>query len=266
MAISTNSVFHFTKNKTSLKGILKNNFQPNYCFESIEIDNCPEVNTKDLKVKKGEDISISGGIPMVSFCDIPLSQVKEHINKYGFYSIGLTKDWAKRNGLNPVLYFEQSSKLAHSTLLNLTVQLFNRKGDKAVALKDKPLTEIFRYSKNNTGELIRKGKLVNEKYKYFDEREWRYCPTESELNGAPFMISVNFEDYSQVKNQFNKEISSLRLDFDPNDISYIIIKSEKEISEMINHLENTKGKNYSYQEIRRLTTRIITIDQIINDF
>jgi len=203
---------------------------------------------------------------MISFCDIPLSNIKDHTSKYGYYSIGLTKNWARKNGLNPVLYFERSSNLLHSTLLVLSTELFELKKSNATDPDKHPLTEIFRYSKNNVGTLIRKGIVKKENYKFSDEREWRYCPTKIELNGSPFIISNNYTDYTKVKDKHNKEISSLRLDFEPSDISYIIIKKESEIPELINHLEHNKGKQYAYQDIRRLTTRIITSDQIINDF
>ena len=99
MSLSSNSIIHFTNTKEKLQGILKSNFKIKYCKESIDF-------------KDGGPVSFY--VPMVSFCDIPLSEVKNHISKYGPYGIGLTKKWAEKNLLNPVLYLDKKSSLARS--------------------------------------------------------------------------------------------------------------------------------------------------------
>ncbi|MBA3071804.1 MAG: hypothetical protein FP829_06570, partial [Nitrospirae bacterium] len=89
--ISTNTVFHFTS-WSNLFGILKNNFLPKYSTETVHLFGAT---------------SVEIAIPMVSFCDIPLSQIKEHVQDYGSYGIGMTKSWAFKNGLNPVIYLKK---------------------------------------------------------------------------------------------------------------------------------------------------------------
>jgi hypothetical protein len=49
---------------------------------------------------------------MVSFCDIPLSQIGKHVKRYGSYGIGMSRQWVFRNALNPVLYFKETSLVA----------------------------------------------------------------------------------------------------------------------------------------------------------
>lgn len=80
MSLSSNSVIHFTNNKEALVGILQKNFKITYCNEQILL----------------ADSVVKIQVPMVSFCDIPLSKIKDHIDKYGNYGIGLTKNWAKK--------------------------------------------------------------------------------------------------------------------------------------------------------------------------
>nr|WP_256262454.1 abortive infection system antitoxin AbiGi family protein [Pseudomonas gingeri] len=66
---------------------------------------------------------------MVSFCDIPLSEVKDHINKYGTYGIGLTKEWAERQGLNPALYINEKSSLARCLKDTIDCHIMEKEGD-----------------------------------------------------------------------------------------------------------------------------------------
>ena len=79
MAVSANTLFHFTDEKSKLMGILKNSFYPKYSLEDIS-NATPEVS-----------IYRTAHIPMVCFCDIVFSQIKNHIDFYGDYGIAFTK-------------------------------------------------------------------------------------------------------------------------------------------------------------------------------
>jgi hypothetical protein len=249
MALSSNSLIHITKTKTGLKGILSNDFKIKYCLEKTQSDTFDYI----------------FGVPMVSFCDIPLSQVKNHIKSYGSYGIGLSREWAKRNGLNPVLYIEKNSVLAEHTFDVLYDKILDNKKVEDLTETELALADFFRYTKNYEGELKRSGKLINENYRFSDEREWRYCPEKEVLKKSPYIIDKH-EDYIKNKAKYNSPISNLRLKFTPDDITYIIIKSEKEISEFVRFLEDIKGKKFTLEQVRRLTTRIITSEQIQSDF
>lgn len=99
--ISSETLFHFTPKPEYLFQLLQNEFKPRYYPEIIHLEGMKTLNK---------------AIPMVCFCDIPLSQIKDHIDTYGNYGIGMTKEWAIKNKLNPVLYLEPSSKLSKSII------------------------------------------------------------------------------------------------------------------------------------------------------
>ncbi|WP_396596913.1 abortive infection system antitoxin AbiGi family protein [Dokdonia sp. R86516] len=249
MGLSSNSLIHITKNKTSLKGILTGDFKIKYCLETMYSDSFEYV----------------FGVPMVSFCDIPLSQVKNHIKSYGSYGIGLSRKWAIKNGLNPVLYIEKNSALAEHTFDVLYDNILDNKKVEELTEAELALADFFRYSKNYEGELIRSGKTINSEYRFSDEREWRYCPEKNVLKKNPYIID-NDAEYRKNKARYNSSVSKIRLKFEPDDITYIIIKKESEISEFVRFLEDAKGKKFSMEQVRRLTTRIITTEQIKTDF
>lgn len=78
-SVRTSSLFHYT-DYLSLTKIIQTGLIPNYCSEDITYKN-----------EAGESLGEIIGIPMVSFCDIPLSRIKEFSNRYGEYAIGLKK-------------------------------------------------------------------------------------------------------------------------------------------------------------------------------
>jgi len=245
MGLSSNSLIHLTKNKNSLMGILQEEFKIKYCLETIRTSKGP----------------FTAAVPMVSFCDIPLSEIKNHIKSYGEYGIGLKKVWAKRKGLNPVLYLDSNSTLG-GDFLNAAKEILSGKKFSTYTETETAIGDLLRYMKNYEGELLRDGLTISD-YRFSDEREWRYVP-----NRKVASMAIGLKEYDTVekKEKANSLLGTLSLGFEPNDIAYIIIKNESEISEFIQSLEDAKGKKYPFHDVKRLTTRIITTDQILNDF
>ena len=87
MGLSSNTLIHLTDKKESLIGILKEGFKVKYCNEQISMKDGP----------------ISAAFPMISFSDIPLSELHLHIESYGDYGIGLKKSWAKNNSWRNII-------------------------------------------------------------------------------------------------------------------------------------------------------------------
>lgn len=58
---NSNSLFHYTRTYDNLCGILRNGFKPKYCKETL---------------LNGSII----GLPLVSFCDIPITRAKTFAN------------------------------------------------------------------------------------------------------------------------------------------------------------------------------------------
>jgi hypothetical protein len=244
MSLSSNTLIHFTSSKDALKGILSDNFRVKYCREDIRLN--------------GIDVILH--IPMISFCDIPLSQIKNHIASYGHYGIGLSRGWALRNRLNPVLYVQERSTLAQS-YEELVVHLREVEKAGTVDVKARRMAmDIVRYIKNYEGPLNHGGAIL-EKYRYSDEREWRYVPDRE----ACEMLYTAEEFEEKGKGSANEDVAPMRLMFDPDDIKYIIIHKDGEIREFVEHLRNVKGDKYSLRQVERLTTRILTSEQIHGD-
>lgn len=234
MPISTNSVFHFTEDLNTVKSILITHFQIKYCLETIE--------TKSAE--------IDYAVPMSSFCDIPLSQVISHIDKYGGYGIGLHKRWAKRKGLNPVLYLEKNSNILNDVLIREKFENNSRL-----------IQEFLRYTKNYEGKLVRGGEIIQKSYRYFDEREWRFCPNQKQISENE-MIIHDTRYYRENKSNINERVSNIKLTFTTNDLSYLIVKDDDDIIELINFLE----QSFNSKEVKMLTSKILTSKQIRSDF
>lgn len=244
MALSSNSIIHFTNSKSALKGILESHFTVSYCKEKIHFDNN----------------YVTPVIPMVSFCDIPLSEVKKHIKSYGNYGVGLTKEWAIKQKLNPVLYIDKNSILSSSLSHIIDSFLAGTNYENDLTKEQKAIVDIFRYMKNYQANLERNGRVEEENYRFSDEREWRFVPD----HHKKIVPLYNLSDYEEKK--IPKLLEGVSLTFEPNDIKYIIIDNDDEIKEFVRLLEDAQGDKYKYQDIKRLTTRIITSKQIIEDF
>jgi len=209
--LSGNTLFHFTNNINNIVSILKNGFYPRFCFE----DGMQEKEFSQLP-----DMII----PMVCFCDMRYTDAinGRHTKDYGYYAIGVTKEWAKSNGICPVLYsfpkpinnakeisesFTQKSLgLIYNNTENIIDDGKYKEIESNIDSIINGLNMLFFCTKRYEGYLYknweRKGDLIT----FYDEREWRYvCFTveteekkesifnvlSSVLNRANFLYNTN---------------------------------------------------------------------------
>lgn len=246
MAISTNSIIHYTDSLDIIKSILIEGFRIKYCAEVLKL---------------GENGSSQAAHPMVSFCDIPLSDSKQHFDTYGKYGIGLSKQWAVEKGINPVLYIDRNSLIADS----IYELIKERRNDNSNLTKKqkREILQIKSYAKNYSGPLKRKN--VNAKnYKFYDEREWRLIPDSNTINNEKFSVSLKY--YKKNKSKYNDRIADCRLTFESADISYIIVKETSEIHDMISFLRNNYSERCSANELDILFSKICSTEQIMADY
>lgn len=246
MALSSNSIIHFTSSLENLLGIIQDGFRIKHCKETFSL--------------RGEEETLH--VPMVSFCDIPFSQIKNHINSYGCYGLGLSKEWAIRNKLNPVIYVQDNSHLARSYY---SLMQFLHSKERAGEIDKSPRSlglDIVRYIKNYEGVLSRKGRGPV-RYRFSDEREWRYVP---ELIQGQHPVYTEADFAETTADVANASLAGRALQFGADDINYIIIAKDDEIRRVAAHLDETKAHTYSVAQAQRLMTRIITNEQIQGDF
>ncbi|HET6556410.1 MAG TPA: abortive infection system antitoxin AbiGi family protein [Prolixibacteraceae bacterium] len=265
--ISANTLFHFTNSIENIKNILTHTFSPRYCLEHM-----------DFPSNKNLDL----GIPMVCFCDIPLSQIKDHVNVYGEYAIGLSKEWAMSNGISPVLYlckdsitgemidryFTTANKIdrLYESMNNVDGKFYEKTNIKRGGASSDYVQLIF-FTKSYSGKMWKNGQLIENKT-FYNEREWRFTPSMSKLEslGATPMIKKAQFDNEHERNELNNKINSIKIKFTPKDIKYIIVKKESERLKMIRMIDGIKRGTFSDDEIRELNSKIISVEQIREDF
>lgn len=240
---------------------------PTYCKETWNLNNSIE----------------SVYFPMISFCDLPLSLIKEHIQRYGNYGIGMKKDWGILKKLNPVIYIESNSIIARDlddSLLHLNdlydaIEEFSKNLNKRSSMKflnvDKTMVKagklhlnIFRYLKNYEGALNRNGKIIK-KYRFYDEREWRYVPEFDNKDIKNHLDNKAYARYRQ-KSKAKPLLDKIVLEFTADDIEYLIVKSNKDIPRLIKKIQGTNNLAKNGDKLLELTTRILTIEQLDKDF
>lgn len=240
--LSSNALFHFTRKKTSLLNILENDFTPHYCIEDQRLI-FDEFNTKN----SGEV-----AIPMVCFCDIPLSKVLKHSGFYGKYAIGFTKEWGIRNGICPVLYAHPSGRSVKSIRTIL-------KNENSSSEKDFLAAFVKRYEGK-----VWKGDHYSKKEKlFYDEKEWRYVP---DINADLLRISKDEFLNTPRSDAYSTSIKDKKLIFKPADIKYIIVSKENQRLKIAKEIFEIKKYTYESDEAYELVTKIISIDQIKEDF
>lgn len=245
MAVSANTLFHFTGKLDNLKGILKSSFRPRYSLEDLS-------NAVPGKVYVAR-------IPMVCFCDLLLSQIKDHIKFYGDYGIGLRKKgWGNKKGISPIIYLPKRS-ISSVLLKEITDQFRSSLQSRDSSLIHKHLPEFYKYIKAYDGLAQNKRTREMESRVFYDEREWRYSP-----NNFP-VLPEKIEDHAFLEKENKKIANSKSLTFTARDIKYIIVKKENEISSFADFIIGSLKKEFTYPERNLLVSKLISVEQIRDD-
>ena len=249
--LSSSTLFHFTNRREHLLNILEDEFSPHYSFEDFAGVLGPGADQRNAAV----------AIPMVCFCDIPLSQTQAHMKAYGSYALGLTKSWGRRLGVSPVLYAYAGAATAIAVIdLHLQIEVLRGTFDDGAEFS--PDTErLMCFVKPYEGRLPRPGRK-SKPVRFYDEREWRYVPP------APWR-ALQRRDFAdeKVRRLANADVRTrFRLSFEPSDIRYIVVATEDEIGPMISEVRRIKTPKYSQNDIAILSTRIVSAAQIAADF
>ncbi len=241
MTTRSDCFFHFTKSLGALQGILTGGFHPRYSLEDTSW--------------VGFDYA---AYPMVCFCDIPISRISDHSAFYGEYGIGMTRDWGLKNSLQPLLY-----ALRDGTLTRLARKIRELgKTDKAdeervAALRRQVRHEYFELIpmiKPVTGKMLIGGSIVEKDFS--QESEWRFVPDHE-------MILYS-NDFEELRDRENAKVAKFALQFSPSDVKYIFVKSDHEIPELFDFIQNKLGR-FPMNDLKVLISRIVSLETLSRD-
>lgn len=245
MKPKSHTLFHFTKNIEFVKNILLDGFWPRYCLEDLS-----------WYIFEYDYVAF----PMVCFCDIPLSRISEHVDFYGEFGVGVTKEWALANNLNPLSYLAKNSTYC-SSVNNLFKNANYENGQNGYYEgSGNDLNQILSFLKPLEGKMLLSGSPVDKEF--YQESEWRFVPKKTDVQ--PWLNKQNY-DNTEVLEQYNqktKELTSLKIS--PTDIKYIFVKNDSDIPEIINFIQ-TQLDNYSGVELKILMSRVVSLESISSD-
>jgi hypothetical protein len=245
-----------------LISILSNGLYPCFCLEDTSAFEPTTTGLREVAQ------------PMCCFCDIPLSMIHHHIHKYGSYGIGLTKEWGMAMGIAPVVYVYPHAST--SDLLRLILfkaflyqaHIDNEKLDDVVG----PIHILKNYFKAVEGRMYKNGNYTDEKYYFYDEREWRYIPfgklTELAVAGEKVRVFLTRQEFD---NPTVREFQNLvladhcSLSFRPSDVRYIFVPEEPEVEDVIQVLEGEGTTQWSGEEVSSLSRRVVSMQELLRD-
>ncbi len=289
MAKNSQSLFHYTKGGIEvLKSILKTGFRISYCLEINPISfSGPDCGT-GISVPTMVTHEFMPDIhyyylPMVSFCDIPIGRISDHIKTYGApnigefqnkiksdkiaYGIGMKIDWALKHQLNPVAYFAYNSLLARTIFRYYQPAPVNKENSDHYKVAVSSTFDVNGYVVDNKSNripsiyLFSKAAQHSPQYgiinKYKEEQEWRYIPEDLKIIsqvGPRYSSNLyrnyhtsNYMNARQALEELKNSNPYTNLTFDFDDISYIIVGFEEEKPLLMEHLNNIYFKDSAKQ-------------------
>lgn len=285
---SSNVLFSFMKEAKHLKQALASKCVfPRYCEEDIKY--------LDLESEGKQIETIS--VLQKCFCDIPLHRITKqfpimeeaekknideesfhknrkgstHTDFYGAYGIAFSKNWALSKNFQPVQYVNPDA--AYAKQFKSTFEFVLNQNDIDDSIVADIITRLA-YFKPLHGEMtrIKDGKRVSVSKNFYDECEWRFVPRDVDLEKYK-IASVIFDDETKrLSTQISERITNnkykdLRLDFEFQDIRYLIVPNMAARIDLIDFIMSLKlESNDETQEKYLLISKILVLDDIEKDF
>lgn len=299
--INSFSLCHFTKKFDALQNIVRNGIRFSFAFEKLSpeiIANFEFPSNPQLVSHIYENAGVA--IPMVSFCDIPITRAADHITKYGQYMIGLDKDVIidlYNEIINPVLYLHSTNihkafddiACAYAEATKQQMQEAIKRGQGIKNFTQKVAEEIAE-------EIIKECPYHNRKFNakfmvglskpcyskdgkvcYYDEREWRAFWPDGMNDEKSWKWGVTFEDYLSSRNAWNKDLMSNKINYItiPEGflyfgITHIVVKNDDQVPKMIDLIMRSKTifgqSNVSQKERLILVSKVTSLERIAQDY
>jgi hypothetical protein len=211
-------------------------------------------------------------IAMKCFCDIPLSNILNHTNVYGKYALGFSKEWALKNSINPVAYYNKESKFVGSIKesYNHNIKLINKLDQAKLDESFSNLAGIkiefekaFENFKPVKGRMWRNNKW-NYGRNFYNEREWRYISNVNFGNSKykSWYLEPDLENLNIDEMNNNLEINDV-IQFKYSDINFIIVHTNEDVENLCSLLDDLEQNDISPSLLK---TRIIKIGDIRSNF
>ena len=235
--IYSNSFFHYTKKYDVLVKILEQGFIGAYANEQYPKNNGTLGHLY---------------IPMISFCDIPLSQLQYIV--YGNYAIGMSRGWGNTLPLCPVSYFPNSRRANFTRFITHCFDDFH--ANKSLYAKILGYVKpVNKYKENGYAVGLRKDNYI--------EREWRKIYLKEWLESAEQYASFQEKTGGKLLNHFIAKFHSSQVDM-------IVVKNEfdrENLITTINSLQQIGGcANVGTKDRLLLISKITTIDEIKKNY
>lgn len=221
--IYSTSYFHYTRDFVGLTKILQNGFLGHYCKEDFKRNNS----------------IISLYVPMVSFCDLPLSQIEN--TTYGDYAIGMSSVWGNGVGLNPVCYFPNKQKNPLTNYISQLAYKFEDGGRKEGL-------QLLSYAKS-------KNKYINLKEYSWDNYKERECRRVF-LNGVTKDCVMH-----------RQQCQELKLLFLAKEVTFVVVKDEQDRDNLLQQIPQwSQIGGHPSSDSLLLCSKILTKQDIRNNF
>ena len=278
--INASSLLHFTNSMDAHKGILEKGFRFSYCCEKVSATiNMNELHPEGANFfRPSPHINSHIAIPMICFCDIPLTRAKLHSDTYGKFIVGVDKDMAITvfgDNINPVMYrTSQTIGLALHDLSVIKATIDNVDG-------------CYNY-KRSLNQLIGNTKPYNgtvngKDYCFYNEREWRILIPLDYSEDIKWYWNLSEEEFAIKKDEINKILHSseyayrgFKTDIDNEEdfmqfITHIVVDTEANIPELVEFILNEEQPLFGYQRVSKrirnfLVSRITSFERIEKDY